>query len=162
MQIELIAPRQCDVRRTYRWLKSKALREDFMMFIEPNIKTHAQYWRSVLERTSKDLFYSIYVDDVHFGNCGISKIQEDRVGVAWIYLGDPAVRGRGIGKRAVMALVHEARNKQLVELIAHIRTDNAASNRVHRDVGFVEVEKGSSKLYGYDIDVEIYSLKLVL
>ena len=155
MQVELRQPRPLDVRRTFHWLLQKPLRDDFMMANAPQIRTHIRYWRAVLELQSKDQFFSIYADNTHVGNCGIKNIRENCTGEAWIYLGDPYVRGQGIGKRAMGCLIQEALSMRLAELTLHVSVDNEAAKRLYRREGFVSVESGPASSFGFQVDAEI-------
>ncbi|ANK80009.1 MAG: hypothetical protein TEF_03795 [Rhizobiales bacterium NRL2] len=133
-----------------------------MMLDAPEIRVHMRYWRLVLEQKSKDRFFSIDADRAHVGNCGIKNIKESGRGEVWIYLGDHSVRGQGIGRLAMAGLKQKARSMQLSELILHVRTDNAAANRLYRQEGFVVAEIGPAGSFGFGVDAEVCLMRTSL
>ena len=133
-----------------------------MMLNAPEIRGHMGYWRSILERELKDRFFSVDFDNAHVGNCGIKNIEESGRGEVWIYLGDSAVRGRGIGEHAMACLKQEARSMQLSELILHVRSDNAAANQLYRKAGFVLAEIGSARSFGFGVDAQVCLMRIGL
>jgi phosphinothricin acetyltransferase len=51
----------------------------------------------------------------------------------------PLARGRGLGRRLLLALCEEAERRGLYKLTSRVFSDNQASLAVHRAAGFVEV-----------------------
>jgi len=133
-----------------------------MMLNAPENRVHVRYWRSILEQKSKDRFFSIDANSAHVGNCGIKNIKESGRGEVWIYLGDPSVRGRGIGRLAMARLKQEARSMQLSELILHVRADNGPANQLYRKVGFDLVETGPAQSFGFGVDAEVCLMRASL
>jgi UDP-2,4-diacetamido-2,4,6-trideoxy-beta-L-altropyranose hydrolase len=131
-----------DIARTFTWLQDKKLREDFLMSEVPLKSDHFLYWRKVLNSQDQNA-YAIYYLDKHVGNCGIKNIDiENGSCELWIYLADENVRGKGVAKKSVVALLMKAKNEYACRLVyLHVSISNAAAIRLYHSVGFVDDQK---------------------
>ena len=74
----------------------------------------------------------------------------------------PDVRRRGIGRLLVSAVVSEARKNQMHNIIAGIVSDNYASLRLHRGLGFVDVGCVHQVGYKFGQWLDLMFLELLL
>jgi len=128
-----------DAAPTFAWVSRADLREAFLMRGVPTPQTHQAYFERALADPRQRIF-AVLSDGVHVGNCGLGNIEpgSDRA-TLWIYVGDPAMRGRGIGGRATRLLVREAFGPMnLAALDLCVASDNTAAIRLYRNLGFEE------------------------
>lgn len=127
------------IEKTFSWVSDPALQRDFMIRGEVTWEGHQTYFARVLADSAQRV-YAICVDGRHVGNCGFKDIDCD-AGTAelWIYLGDSAMRGRGIGAPAIRALLDEGRKTfSLRRVMVHVAVSNEAARRLYRQAGFVD------------------------
>lgn len=138
---QLCVPRPLDVRRTYRWLQDKKLREDFVMAESPRRSEHCKYWRK-LYNDSEQRVYSILHFGKHVGNCGLKNINSQNcTSEIWIYLGDLSARGRGVAKYAISKLLSIARNDLFgVSVCLHVAKSNYSAIHLYKNNGFYEIQ----------------------
>lgn len=136
-EVELRQPQPYDLRRTFNWLQDQRLRTDFMVADAPRRQGHFRYWRLLLADSTQRVF-SIIDCGRHVGNCGLKNIEpENGIAELWIYLGDPQVRGRGIGRIAVQLLLkHFSTQLQGRKVYLHLRRDNTAARALYKATGF--------------------------
>ncbi len=121
------------------WLTNSArLREQIDCLSAPSRLENETYWRAKLkDETRED--YAI-VDDVagHAGNCGLSEIDRKRKKAQlWIYLGGR--EGRGIGKKAVRALLTRAFDELALERVyLRVVATNLHAYAFYKALGFVD------------------------
>ena len=151
----LLDPKPFDVKNTYRWIENKELRQDFMLSQAPLLRTHFQYWRSLLS-DSKQRVYSICHAGKHIGNCGLKDINYD-LGQSelWLYIGDPSFRGKGLGKLVVLKLLEIAETELSGSLVLlHVSKKNLGAIRLYEKVGFYELKRPlSGRWVGKDDEV---------
>jgi len=132
---------QFDVRRTFKWLQRKELRDKFLLSRAPERSVHFQYWRKLIN-SSAERVYSIYYLDSHVGNCGLKHISGDSDACElWIYIADLSVRGKGVAKAVVLNLLEKAKfdlTKSTVYL--HVSKENVVAVGLYKSAGFKIVE----------------------
>jgi RimJ/RimL family protein N-acetyltransferase len=73
--------------------------------------------------------------------------EEPGESILGIYLGDPALYGRGIGSRAIRLAIDACRQRHPAQRIAlRVRRDNAGAIACYEKVGFVAVSTGTKRL----------------
>ena len=131
---------QKHVLKTFKWVLNPELRKLFLMRGEPTWEVHNKYFERVLQDHSQRV-YAILAGDEHVGNCGLKNLLSLRkVGELWIYIGEPSIRGKGIGKRATELLLHEGFEVLGLKMIyTHVADFNTAARRLYKKLGFHEV-----------------------
>lgn len=126
-----------DSAATFGWVLRPELREAFLMRGVPTPETHRAYFSRALADGSQRLF-AITEGGVHVGNCGLRDVDPAAArATLWIYIGDPAMRGRGIGGLAAGLLVEEALGPMgLTALDLCVASDNTPAVRMYRRLGF--------------------------
>lgn len=156
--ITLAPPRALDIRRTFRWLQSDALRRDFMLAKKPTLKGHFSYWRNAVSGRSLDVFFSIKHDGIHVGNCGMKNISDGRAEI-WLYIGVDKHRGIGLGNDIMTAIICNARERSINLLYLHVRTDNTNAIKLYRKFGFRDISYSDAKSIGFTADVSILRME---
>jgi UDP-2,4-diacetamido-2,4,6-trideoxy-beta-L-altropyranose hydrolase len=137
----LVKPGVLDVRRTHRWLQDPALRRDFLMRERPRRRQHFAFWRHLLVDPKQHVF-AIYAGGRHVGNAGIRNIRGERSeGELWLYLGDSSDRGRGLGRRSLMAIEDAMRSMGLRRADLHVDRANDAACALYTAAGYRPVPR---------------------
>lgn len=128
------------IEQTFAWVSNPVLRKLFLMRGEVTWEGHFAYFERVLTDPAQRV-YAVIADGRHAGNCGFKNLATNKgEGELWIYLGDPATRGRGIGLVATRLLVEEGFDNLGLGLIyLHVADFNMAARQVYRKLGFIEV-----------------------
>jgi len=136
----LSEPKPFDVRNTYKWIQSKALRDDFLLSPAPSLKVHFEYWRKLFNDSGQRV-YSILHSGIHIGNCGLKNIKVmSGESELWIYIGDLSSRGNGIGKNSVLRLLEIAKKDLCGKVVVlHVSKKNITAIELYKKVGFYEV-----------------------
>jgi RimJ/RimL family protein N-acetyltransferase len=95
---------------------------------------------AVALRNRRNKLFLVRHESTACGLVGLSEIDTaDKIGMVWYFLGDDALKGRGIISEAVRQLAQLAfREIPLMSLFAWIMEDNLASRRVLEKAGFRE------------------------
>lgn len=127
------------IDRTFEWVSDADFRRNFLMRDKPSREGHRAYFDKVLADTSQCV-YAIMAGGLHVGNCGFKHISSTRKDAdLWIYIGDPAQRRKGIGKRATELLMKEGFENLGLELIyLHVANFNTAAYVLYKSLGFEE------------------------
>ncbi len=127
------------VERTYAWVTDPELRRDFLMRGEITPEGHRDHFARVLADPGQRVF-AVLVDGRHAGNCGFKNLsRRDRTAELWIYIGEPSLRGAGVGSRATELLLHEARTALALKKVSlHVADFNEPARRLYRSFGFQE------------------------
>lgn len=138
-----------DVARTFDWVSRPALRRAFLMRGELTRAAHEAYFARVLADPAQRA-YAIHCDGEHVGNCGFKHLDLSAgEGELWIYLGEPAMRGKGIGEAATRLLLEEGTGRLgLRRICAHVAADNEPARRLYCRVGFIEAGAGGGEWEG--------------
>jgi UDP-2,4-diacetamido-2,4,6-trideoxy-beta-L-altropyranose hydrolase len=136
-------PTALDVRRTYWWLQDQTLRHDFQVDVRPERASHFNYWRKLLNDQRQKVF-AIYHGGQHAGNCGLKNIDHGLKSCElWIYLGAPAMRGKGVARAAVSEMKRRAKEDFCCRKIyLHVARQNQPAIKLYESTGFtLSVEK---------------------
>jgi RimJ/RimL family protein N-acetyltransferase len=124
---------------TRRWLTNSAgLREQIDCLSAPTRSENEAYWRAKWQDTARE-DYAILDEAANYaGNCGLSEIDRKRKKAQlWIYLGD--LRGQGIGRQAVRALLSRAFGELVLERVyIRVLAINPRAYAFYKTLGFVE------------------------
>lgn len=137
MAVQISPPDHADLERVFAWLQDPRLRAEFMVRDRPTLEGHLAYWEAALA-DARQVTWGIRLGSRHVGMAGLREIGPPGGSAeAWIYLGDAADRGRGIGRAAMRAVLREARVRYaLARVQLHVRRDNEAAQALYRAVGF--------------------------
>lgn len=149
--INLETPYPLDLRRTFHWLHDSSLRNQFLMRgDQPTRRGHFEYWRRLLADSGQRI-YSIRQGRRHIGNAGLRNI-DSMVGQAelWLYLGEAAERGSGLGKWALRQLEDVIR----IELgcrtaVLHVSQHNLPAYGLYRHAGYRLSERQDAVAAGF-------------
>jgi len=127
--------------------------------LEP--RQHAERWIAWNRRNYSEHGFGLWAVETHdgafVGDCGLTV--QDVEGVPHVEVGyhvHPALRGHGLASEAAAAVRDAARGVGVVHLVAIIRPDNLASQRVAEKIG-LSLERrfvkhgGAALLYGADL-----------
>ena len=92
------------------------------------------------------LWNVILVNDIEVGTIWFERTEEVGTVTLGILLGDPAILGRGIGRRAIVLAIEKLQflsNPQIARL--HVRKDNARAIRCYEKCGFTVVSSGTRR-----------------
>src|SRR4051812_33686182 len=95
IQLNFFGPQH--IEQTFEWVSQADLRRAFLMRGDVTRSGNEAYFEALLADPRQRVF-AVLQQETHIGNCGLKHI--DRAageGEMWMYLGDPALRGRGIG-----------------------------------------------------------------
>jgi UDP-2,4-diacetamido-2,4,6-trideoxy-beta-L-altropyranose hydrolase len=151
-----------DVRRTFKWLQNKQLREDFLLSKAPEKDNHFKYWRKLIKNSTEQA-YSIYYCNIHVGNCGLKNIDSDSSSCElWVYIADLSVRGRGVAKTVVIKLLAKAKADLSIGMVyLHVAKSNLKAVGLYESTGFHE-EKGLLKAPWEHREREIQKMECLL
>lgn len=131
------------VEQTFAWVSQPELQQAFMIRGEITWAGHQAYFASVLADELQHV-YAITMDGAHVGNGGFKDLDiAVGQGELWIYLGEPSVRGKGIGKLALRLLLDEGANRLgLRRVIVHVADSNTPARHLYESVGFAACGEG--------------------
>lgn len=136
--VSLQAPCPLDLRHSFHWLQDAGLRQQFLMRGDaPTRRHHFRYWRRLLSDPAQRI-YSIYQGRRHIGNAGLRNIDQ-ATGQAelWLYLGEAAERGAGLGKLVVQQLEDVIREHLGCRTaVLHVSRLNLPAYRLYCQVGY--------------------------
>ncbi len=126
------------VKSTFQWIKTPEFQHMFLMRGEPTVETHIAYFKRALKDPMQKV-YAILLEGWHIGNCGIKNIKlTEKEGELWIYIGDPELRGMGIGKYATNLLIRNGFELLGLKMIyVHVAEFNKAAIMIYEQLGFV-------------------------
>ena len=140
MKVTLCSFKEIFLERTYEWVRNPELRRDFLMRDEPSWESHCAYFKQILADPSQHVL-AIMVEDVHVGNCGLKNIKtSEGRGELWLYIGDPSMRRKTIGKEATRLMVNCGFDHFFLDtIIVHVADFNISARRLYEGLGFKEV-----------------------
>ena len=123
-------------RQTVTWLSTEELRNTFGITRVVTLESHRRW----VEAAKDTLAWAIVVPEGrHCGNVLLHCNLNHRSAYFQMYLGDPTARGRGVGKRVVVAILdHAFAALALHRVWLHTVAGNNAAERLYRGAGFVE------------------------
>ena len=121
--------------RTVAWLNDPALQRSFGLDRQVTLAGH-RAWRAAQEDL---VLWAITYGGRHVGNCSLRWNARHASAYFQIYLGEPAVRGRGLGKAAIMAALDYAFGALKAHRVwLHVYPHNAVALAIYTALGFVE------------------------
>ncbi|MDD4907487.1 MAG: GNAT family N-acetyltransferase [Candidatus Omnitrophica bacterium] len=139
--VSLVPFTERHLAKTFEWVSDSELQKDFLIRKKPTWDEHLRYFEKALADPGQKVF-AIIQNGTHAGNCGLKHIAlEKKEGELWIYIGEPAMRKRGLGKKALELLIGLADSRiGLKKLIAHVADFNKAARRLYEQRGFTGSE----------------------
>jgi len=162
--VSMHAIRPLDLRRTFRWLQDPGLRQQFLMRGDaPTRHGHFQYWRRLLADAGQRV-YSIYQGGCHIGNAGLRNIDQ-ATGQAelWLYLGETARRGVGVGRVALQQLEDVTRDQLCCRTaVLHVSRLNLPAYRLYCDAGYQVSVRQDARTAGFVSGLEVVRMEKTL
>lgn len=140
---------------TFEWVSNLELRQSFLMRGEPTREGNQAHWEQVLADSTQRV-YAIFWGNKHIGNCGLKNIKLKKEGELWIYIGEPKMRGKGIGKQSTQSLLDKGFGMNLKVIYLHVGRANTVARNLYKALGFKEV----SVLVGEWIGREVLRMEL--
>jgi len=139
LNISLIPFRKEHISLTFEWIKHPDFQRLFLMRDEPTWDKHIKYFDHILNDPTQHV-YAILSESRHVGNCGVKNISvTNKEGELWIYIGDPYMRGKGIGSCATRLLLARGFNELGLErIIVHVADFNIPARKIYEKLGFIE------------------------
>jgi RimJ/RimL family protein N-acetyltransferase len=150
------------VARTFTWVTNPYFQRSFLMRGQPTWEVHKAHFDQALKDPSQDIFAVIY-GDTHCGNCGLKNIAFGKEAELWIYIGEPSLRGKGLGHGATRLLIEKAFEAFDLKLVyVHFGDFNVAARQLYERIGFrqVPLKEGASEQW-LDRQCEIIRMELV-
>ena len=122
--------------RTVAWLNSAELRDTFGITSEITQASHRRW----MESAANVLAWAILLPEgTHCGNTLLHCNERHRSAYFQIYLGEPASRGRGVGRAATDAVVaHAFTGLGLHRVWLHTLIGNTTAERLYASAGFAD------------------------
>lgn len=140
MKVTLCPFKEIFLGCTYEWIRNPELRKDFLMRDEPSWEGHCAYFKQILADSTQHVL-AIMAENVHVGNCGLKNIKtSEGTGELWLYVGNPSMRRKTIGKKAAMLMLNYGFNHLFLHtIIVHVADFNISARRLYGGLGFKEV-----------------------
>lgn len=145
------------IGKTFTWVADAEFRQLFLMRGEVTWPAHQEYFRKVLADPTQH-WYAILWNGEHIGNSGLKNTTQHGRDTCtiWIYLGDPSIRGKGIGSRATRKIIDMAFfDPEVRRIVIHVAKHNWKAIRMYQALGFLEIPLGDEdgEWRGRDVDV---------
>lgn len=146
IQLNLFCPQH--IEQTFEWVSQADLQRAFLMRGDITRSGNQAYFEALLA-DPRQRAYAVLQDETHIGNCGLKHI-DSAAGEAemWMYLGDPALRGRGIGTEVLQQLLQAAGKLGLRRIVAHVAQQNVRAQSLYRRLGFADQGFGAGEWAG--------------
>lgn len=119
--------------QTVVWLNDPAIQRDFGLVFPVTVEKHDS-WR---HQQTRMLAWAIELDAVHVGNLLVFVNDRHKSGYLQIYIGDPAMQGLGLGKRAMKLVLDHAFSTLLLHRIwLHTLPSNERAAKLYASLGF--------------------------
>ncbi|MCX5749175.1 MAG: GNAT family N-acetyltransferase [Candidatus Saganbacteria bacterium] len=153
------------INQAYEWVKNPGFKHLFLLRGEITFEGNQRYFEKVMSDPCQKV-YAIYYNGKHIGNCGIKDISlKNKEAEIWIYIGDPSLRGKGVGSQATKKLLIEAAKKFGIEkTYLHVAEYNTAAIKMYKNLGFKEVplRKMEGEWSGRGCEIIYMELKNIL
>lgn len=128
-----------DLAASLAWVNDPELAR-FVDRVAPVTEFEHQRWYEALVVRPDAVVFAIRLGGETVGVCGLREVHErHRSAALWIYVGPPAQRGRGVGRRAVTLLCeHAFRRMNLNRVGLHVAAYNTRAVRTYEACGFRE------------------------
>jgi RimJ/RimL family protein N-acetyltransferase len=159
VEVRLRELRPQDLPRLHRWYQNPELWDHLVRDFTPRGEAEAvAYMRRWLAPSSTELRLGIEVDEPEPRLVGLAFFSPLDLAGGWAELhtmiGEPAERGRGVGRRAVAALVQRGFALGLQRIELKVLETNAAARRVYETCGFRIVGRDAPALkHGRPVEV---------
>ena len=121
---------------SYEWLRDPELA--WLTMSGGQTREQQRAWFEALPGRTDYAIWGIELDGVPAGVMGLKHLDRDDGGAEYfMYLGDKAMWGRGVGRWATAEIVAEARGRGLTYVYGLIGKHNERSLAVHTHLGFV-------------------------
>jgi len=148
-----------DAERVFNWANDPATRAaSFSSAVIP-WSDHAPWFASSIDRPDRHLFIAMMPTDGVPTPVALVRLQVDANDSTHAEVGvnvAPEARGRGVGRKALVALADAARTLGLQQLLASIRPTNPASVRAFKAVGYnaiADAEIGGQPALRFTLDL---------
>jgi RimJ/RimL family protein N-acetyltransferase len=141
------------IEQTFEWVSQTDLQRAFLMRGDVTRGGNQAYFEALLADPRQRAF-AVLRGGAHIGNCGLKHIDGTAgEGEMWMYLGDPALRGLGIGTAVLHLLLQEAGKLGLRRVVAHVSQENERAQALYRRLGFADQGFGGGEWEGRDAAV---------
>jgi len=124
------------VDRTFQWVKNPELRRLFLMRGELDLDSHMAYFSRVLN-DDRQIWYALIFQGEHIGNCGLKNLDlKKKECELWIYIGEQAIRGKGIGRKATVMLIERSKEIGCHHIYLHVADFNNVAIKMYSSLGF--------------------------
>lgn len=136
------------IEQTFHWVSQADLQRAFLMRGDITRSGNQAYFEALLA-DPRQRAYAVLQHGAHIGNCGLKHIDPAAgEGEMWMYLGDPALRGRGIGTEVLRLLLEQAGQLGLRRVVAHVAHENVRAQALYRRLGFADQGAGGAEWEG--------------
>jgi RimJ/RimL family protein N-acetyltransferase len=136
------------IEQTFEWVSQADLQHAFLMRGAVTRSGNQAYFAALLADPRQRAF-AVLEDTQHIGNCGLKHIDVAAgEGEMWMYLGDPALRARGIGTQVLRLLLLRSGALGLRRVVAHVSQDNVRAQALYRRFGFADQGPGGGEWAG--------------
>ena len=143
-ELTLVPLTRDHIGKTFSWVAYAEFRRLFLVRGEVTWPAHQEYFRKVLADPTQH-WYAILWNGEHIGNGGLkgTMLHGRDTCTIWIYIGDPAIRGKGIGSRATQRIIDMAfSDPEIHRIVIHVAAYNWQAIRMYRALGFLEIPLG--------------------
>lgn len=139
---------RADLEQVRAWVNDPELCRAIDRVLPVSDFEHERWYENLVQRKDAVTF-AIRQAGALRGVCGLGNIHpRHRHAELWIYLGDAAQRGRGLGRRAVRLLLRFAfAQLNLHRVYLHYIAGNEAAARAYRACGFSEEGRDRAHIY---------------
>jgi diamine N-acetyltransferase len=127
-----------DLERSRTWVNDMEIGRGLLRVL-PVTEIEQERWFEDISTQSNKLVWAVEKDSIHIGNLGFYNIDFlHRRAEAWCYIGDKALRGRGLGKEAFSLLLHYGfSGLALNKIYLHVDSENHVAIAMYQSLGFV-------------------------
>lgn len=123
-----------DDAKTVAWLNDPKIKQTFGLTYVVNEASHRKW----LSAQHDMVIRAIEIDGQHIGNATLRLTPRHHSACLEIYIGESTYRGKGVGFRALRALLNLAFNGLNLNRVCLVtRPDNIAAERLYQKAGFV-------------------------
>ncbi|MFH2106797.1 MAG: GNAT family N-acetyltransferase [Candidatus Micrarchaeota archaeon] len=124
-----------DIRMIFEWRNHPLIRSRMFDSSELKLENHVAYWQKKL---ADPYFYSFIISSGG-QEVGFAKLEKMEDGYDVGIFINPSKQKKGMGTEAISAIIAEARKIGIKKLIARIKPDNVASQKIFEKNKFVAV-----------------------
>lgn len=132
--IHLRRAAQSDIASIFKWRNHPDVRKMMFDSSELDWDKHVRYWQQLLQN-ELSLCFIIIDDDQDCGVIRLDLTENKTIGIVDIFI-DPKAHGKGIGTKAMKALVDRLNDSKIDKLVAQVIPENISSRRMFEKSGF--------------------------